>query len=283
MDGEGRYAVKADTTTREPHVQPFEDVNTMPLWLDALPRDSARVVANFESTMDELGHTDSLLYSPIPPMFKWMVPHIQLGVLTGMEHGYWLSNLDKMFHPMADMAFDQWRNVFSTTGFTDEAVVVDDFGHMQILRDPFGFICDVSSRFRSWESGVMGYAFLYHVTGYDFSVPGGWVKMAPHLPPDWDDFGIYGLAYGDGRIDLEVEAGSKAGRKITVTADEHAAFDLSLTVPLDGTVTGATLNGAAMDPSAYEAVENSYGRTVVTFDPIAVAAEESIEVVISAN
>ena len=280
IEEEGFYAVKVQTDTGEPHLQPYEDVSTMPLWLDALPVDGARVASNFEAVMERLGHADGLLYSSIPSPYSLVFHNIERGVLTGMSHGYWLNNLDKMFHPAADTAFSRWPDVFSRTGFTDEAVVVDDFSHLTIFREPFGFVCDVSSRFRSWESGVMGFALLHHLTGFDRSVPGGWVRLAPQLPPEWDEMRFAGLAFGDGRIDVEVERQGDEGRTITVVTDENASFDLTLTVPLTGDVTGATLNGDALDPAGYDWETNAYGRTVVVFDPIEVEAGSRVEITI---
>ncbi|MDP8222802.1 MAG: hypothetical protein P9L99_05530 [Candidatus Lernaella stagnicola] len=276
MPANGRYAVKAQTDTREPFAQPYEDVNTMPIWLSALPLDNPRVVSNFESTLEILGHANGLLYSPLPPLFRLLMPHAEEGVLTGMSHGYWLNNLDKMFHPLADEAFARWRNVFTKTGFTDEAVIVDDFGHLWLLREPFGAVCDISGRFRSWESGIMGYAFLYHLTGIDVSVPEQRVGLAPHLPDEWDEFSLDGLAYGAGRFDLEVSRSGAAGRIVVVATD--AAFDLVLTVPVTGAVTEVLRDGAALPGTAYEVETNAYGRTIVRLAPIALTAGDAVEI-----
>ena len=204
---------------------------------------------------------------------------IEKSVQTGMSHGYWIVNLDKMFHPTADEAFERWRDVFSDTGFTEEAVVVDDYGHFHIIREPLGAVCDVSGRFRSWESGVMGHALLFHLTGYDAHVGEGFLKLAPHLPPEWDRVAFTGMAYGEGRIDVEVEETSE-GRVVTVTTDDAPAFDLLLTVPVDGEISGVTLNGETLGQGEYTAAANAYGRKVVTLDPIAVSAGETVQVVV---
>jgi hypothetical protein len=280
MEWPGRYAVKAYTASREPHVQPYEDVNTMPLWLNALPVDDERVVRNFESTLEILGHSDGLLYSPIGFPYNLLFGHVEKGVLAGMSHGYWLNNLDKMFHPMASTAFDQWRNVFSETGFTDEAVVVDDFGHMQILREPTGFAGDISSRFRSWESGVMGYAFLYHLLGMVVDVPAQTLALAPQIPTDWPEFAIRGLAYDGDVFDVEVSAVG-AGR--TIAVETGAAFDLLLTVPIDGDVSQVLVDGAALSPGDYTVEENAYGITLVKLQAMAIGAGERVEVEVTAQ
>ncbi len=273
MEDEGYYAVKAQTDTREPFHQPYEDVSTMPLWLDAFSVDDPRVVGNFERMWEILGHENGTLYSPLGEPYATVFTFVKEGVQTGMSHGYWLSNPDKMFHPIADEAFSRWEQWFTRTGFTEEAVVVDDYGHLAILAEPFGIACDISARFRSWESGIMGFAYLYHLTGYDRSVPGGWVKLAPHLPPEWDEFAVRGLEYGEGRLDIEVARNASGGRTIAIITDESATFDLTLTVPLDGTVSTVALNGETLPPEGFTALENAYGRTVVRLEPFAVAAD----------
>ena len=283
MEEHGRYAVKADTQTREPFWQPYEDVSTMPLWLQALPADSPRVISNFERTLSLLGRPGGTIGSPMGHPYDEIFFFIKEGVQTGMSHGYWLSNLDRMFHPLADEAFRRWCEVHSAAGFTDEAVIVDDYGHLGILREPWGFVCDVSNRFRSWESGVMGYALLYHLTGYDVRLPEYRVRLAPHLPPEWDRTAFYGLACGQGRFDLEVSSTDGPGRLIEIAADATVGFDLELTVPLDGEVVSASLDGEELPASAYAVEINRYGRTIVTFDPVAIPPGGSAAFAVSAT
>ena len=282
LEDEGVYAVKAKTDTRVPHRQPYEDVSTMPIWLDALPLESPRVIRNFETILEALGHPDGLLYSPIPPPYRGLLAPLGEGAITGMSHGYWLNNLDKLFHPTADIAFSRWPDVFSATGFTDEAMAVLPYRHLSLLREPFGMVCDVSSRFRSWEAGVMGYALLYHLTGIDVSLPAGTVRLAPQLPPGWGTMTFERLAYGEGRFDVEVGAHGDRGRSITVTTDSRASFTLELRVPLTGTVIGVSRNDRQLDPAQYRWETNRYGRTIVTIDPIEVGRSGRVEVVVSA-
>ena len=247
MEDAGFYAVKADTATREPFPQPYEDVSTMPLWLDAVSPSAPHAVRNFETVMGLLGKSDGTLWSELAPLYNLLFFNVRKGVQTGMAHGYWLGNLDRMFHPTADEAFRRWADVFSEAGFTDEAVVVDDYSHLRVIREPFGLVGDVSSRFRSWESGVMGHALLYHLTGYDADVPEESLRLAPHLPPEWDAFSVDGLAFADGRFDLDVER-TDDGRRVVLTTDDLASFDLSLRVPQDEGVSGVTVDGEALAP-----------------------------------
>ncbi|MDP8223781.1 MAG: hypothetical protein P9L99_10515 [Candidatus Lernaella stagnicola] len=276
----GFYAVKADTATREPYERPYEDISTMPLWLDALPRDSERVVANFENVMELIGRDNGTLVTDLAWIVQKLLPLYGPAIQTGMSHGYWLVNLDKMFHPMADEAFERWQDVPSPAGFTEEGVTVTDYGHLQLIRDPFGIVCNTSARFRSWESGIMGHAFMFHLTGFDRSVPGSWVKLAPHLPKRWNEFAVRGLSFGDGRIDLEVYRYGRQGRRLVITTDGDASFDLSLTVPLDGEVTGVKANGVPIPEANYDASVNDYGRTVVEIDAFEVAPDTEVAIIV---
>lgn len=278
----GIYAVKADTATREPYPRPYEDISTMPIWLDALPLTNPRVVSNFETVMDELGHRDGALYSRISPIYNLLFPQVKVGIQTGMSHGYWLNNLDKMFHPTADQAFELWKDVPTAAGFTDEAVVVPEYGHLSIFREPFGIVCDTSARFRSWEAGILGQAFLYHLTGYDYDYYDGTAALAPQLPPKWDTMAFRQLAYNEGRFDLTVTRTENDGRRIVLTTDAATDFTLTLTVPLDAEFAGVRINGASASATAEV---NKYGRTVVRVAPFEVPAdgETAIEVLAGAS
>jgi hypothetical protein len=278
INGKGFYAVQADTATREPFARPYEDINTIPLWLDVPGLDANRVRRNFEYVLDKLGQRNGTIHSDVAWFYDLVFSQTSQSVQTGMSHGYWLGNLDKMFHPVADEAFRRWRDWPTAAGFTDEAIVTDDFGHLSILREPWGFAGDISARFRSWESGVMGQAFLYHLTGYDYDLVTGTATLAPHLPPEWDDFALRGLSFGNGRFDLEVSRTADDGRRIVLVTDEAASFALTLTVPMDEPFGGATVNGEAVPATA---AENDYGRVVVRFSEFDVPAGAAVEIVIA--
>ncbi|HPQ71434.1 MAG TPA: hypothetical protein PKW95_20065 [bacterium] len=276
MEDERMYAIMLDTATMDPWDQPYEDISPIPIWLDALPLDDPHVVANFETLVERLGRDNGTAVTPMHPIYNMIFPHVDDGVQSGMSHGYYLINLTKMFHPMADAAFAMWEQFFTPAGFTDEALVTDDYGHLSILREPFGYVSDVSARFRSWESGIMGHAYLYYLTGIEIDVPGEEVHLAPHLPPDWPYVALDGLAFGDGRFALRVEEPTRGGRKITLTTDAPAAFTLHLTVPLDGAVSGVSVDGTPLAGGAYEAQVNDYGRTVVTIMPLEITANDEV-------
>jgi hypothetical protein len=166
---------------------------------------------------------------------------------------------------MADAAFERWRDVFTASGNLDEAVVVDDFGHLSILREPFGFASDASARYRSWEAGIMGFAFLYHLTGYAPDVPDGKIHLAPQLPPEWNDMSFNGLSYAEGRFDLEVKRTQINSRLLTITTDKKTSFVLDLTVPCDADISCVRVNGI---PAAFTFAANSYGRKILSVQGI---------------
>ncbi len=266
----GRWAIEASTATRVPDPRPYEDVSTMPLWLDVVDADDPKVVSNFESVLAALGRPNGTLVTPLPAAFKLLFTQVELGVQTGMSHAYWLVNLDRMFHPIADEAFRRWRELPTPTGFTEEAVIVDDYTHLQVVREPIGIVGDTSARYRSWESGIVGNALLTHLTGYDPDLATGEVRLAPHLPPEWDHDTWRGLAYGDGRFDLAIRRGG-AGREIVVTTDPTTSFTLDLSLPVDGapTTVSASVDG---EPIPASVTHNRYGRAVVRFPLVPISA-----------
>jgi hypothetical protein len=280
LDDQGFYAIKAETATLTPNDRPYEDVSASLLWLDALPPADPRAVSNFEQVMAMLGHRNGSLWTKIFFLYNILFYTVHDSVQTGMSHGYWLNNLDKMFHPTADKAFRLWKDFFTPAGATDEAVIVDDYSHLSLLREPTGFLGDSSARYRSWEAGIMGHALLYHLTGFDCDVAAGTAKLAPHLPPEWDRTAFRGLACGEGRFDLEVSAGDDGGRVIAIDADAQTEFALSLVVPFDGEFAGAMINGETVPAIAQT---NAYGRTVVRFEAIDVTPDAHVEIAVQAT
>lgn len=265
----GHYAIEASTATRVPDPRLYEDVSTMPLWLEVMEPSDPKAVANFDSLLAELARPDGTIVSALPAAYKLVFQHVELGVQTGMTQGYWLVNLDRMFHPMADETFRRWRDIPTPTGFTEEALIVDDWTHLQVIREPFGFVGDVSARYRSWEAGIVGNALLTHLAGYDADVARGKVRLAPHLPPEWDYHRWRGLSFGAGRFDVEVRRRGVAGREVVLATDASAGFELALAVPIDGAFGSASVDGVPVEATARL---NRYGRTVVTFPALAIPA-----------
>ncbi|MFN7951282.1 MAG: hypothetical protein U0610_06125 [bacterium] len=276
----GRYAIEASTATRVPDPRPYEDVSTMPLWLDVLDPGDPKAVSNFESVLATLGRPNGTIVTPLPALYKLLFTRVQVGVQTGMSHAYWLVNLDRMFHPSADEAFRRWRDLPTPTGFTEEAVIVDDYTHLQVVREPIGIVSDTSARYRSWEAGIVGNALLTHLTGYEPDLAAGRVRLAPHLPPEWDHDTWRGLAFGAGRFDLSIRRVAGTGREILLTTDAVTSFTVDLTVPLDGPFASASVDGS---PVAASGITNRYGRTVVTLPALSIAPGRATTIAVAAS
>lgn len=272
------YAVMVDTITREPWPHPYEDVNTMPIWWRSLPLDDPHIVDNFETLMSTLGRENGTAVSPLAWPYTAIFHHVTDGVQTGMSHGYYLDNLTRMFHPMADVAFERWQDIFSPSGNLDEAVSTDDYGHLSMLREPFGIVCDVSARYRSWEAGIVGYAYFEYLTGFAPDVAAGRIALAPHLPPGWDQMRFENMQFGEDHFDLIISDAGNGERVISLTTDEAAGFELELTVPLDGEVTGIVVNDQDLPAGQYESRQNDYGRTIVALEPFLVEAGSEVEI-----
>ena len=126
----------------------------------------------------------------------------------------------------------------------------------------------------------MGQAFLYHLTGFDYNLPEGWVELAPHLPPEWDNMEFHRLPFGKGRFDLSVSSAEKKGRYISIQTDLETAFSLNLTVPIDGNVSTILLDGEVLPAGKYDVEINDYQRSVIRFDPIQIPVDSTVEILI---
>jgi DNA-binding protein len=146
------------------------------------------------------------------------------------------------------------------------------------LREPFGFAGDVSARYRSWEAGVMGYAFLFHLTGYVPDVPENRIKLSPQLPPEWNEMSFEGLSYGNSRFNLDVRRSDGNGRTITITTGPNAGFVLDLILPMSRIVTSVIVNGRATD---FATAVNLYERMIVKVKDIDIPAGTKMEITVS--
>lgn len=124
----------------------------------------------------------------------------------------------------------------------------------------------------------MGYAFLFHLTGYVPDVPDGRVKLSPHLPPGWNEMSFKGLAYGDSRFDLDVKRTAGNSRAITITTGPDAGFVLDMTLPVSENVTSVIVNGRAAD---FTTAVNLYERVIVKVKDIDIPAGTKMEIAVS--
>jgi len=257
LDNEGFYSPLIDIDTLEPVIRPFEDVNTKPLWIGYLEPDDAKARTNVVNTMNRLAREDGLFYSPLHPMYAFLgrLMDFEKGVVTGMTYGYQLDNLARIDHPDAEAAFLMFRRFFNDTGNVSEGEVVDDFGRFNYLYEPFGFTCDLTARYRSWEGGINAAAMILYLFGLELDALNSRIVLAPHLPQGWRFAKMEGARLGDVTFDVTVEDNGLV-RRLTV---DRMTGDLQVdaVVSLAGDIQAVTVNGVAVQPD----LETEWGRT----------------------
>ena len=277
LAGEGYYAPIIDIHTLEPVCQPYEDVSLKPLWTGYAGPDDARARENLLTVMDRLGQPDGTIQSPPDPVFfpLMQILDIHEGIYTGMAPGYYLDNLARADHPMALEAFRRFADVFGDSGSVYEVHVADDHGRLALLYEPFGLICDYTSRLRPWEGGIVGAALLGYLTGFEPDAGDGRMTLAPHLPPEWDSFTADRLPIGADTFDLEVS--DPGGRRKVVVANRSRSFLLDLTVSVSGSITDLTVDGIPHDPHAYP-TETEWGRSRIWLEDVEITPGGRLEV-----
>ena len=257
LDSQGFYAPMIDIETLEPVDRPFEDVNTKPLWIGYLKPDDLKAQANILNTLDRLASEDGLFYSPLHPSYEFLsrLMDVEKGVVTGMTYGYQLDNLARMDHPRAEASFLMYRRFFHGTGNVSEGEVVDDFGRFVYLYEPFGFVCDLTARYRSWEGGINGAAMIQYLFGLELDALNGRIGLAPHLPEGWDFAEMQNGRFGDVRFRINVEDHGKLRR---VTVDRLTGpLRIDATVSVTGDIQRVVVNGTTVQPP----LESQWGRS----------------------
>jgi len=277
VDGEGYYAPIIDIQTLEPFRQPYEDVSLKPLWTGYAGPDDPRARENLLTVMEILGRPDGTIQSPPRPLlFPLMhLLDIREGVYTGMVPGYYLDNLARIDHPMALEAFRRFADVFSDSGSVYEVHVADDHGRFVLFYEPFGLVCDYTSRLRPWEGGIVGAALLGYLTGFEPDAGAGRVVLAPHLPPEWDRFSMDRLPIGADTFDLEVS--DPGGWRKVVIVNRSRSFLLDLMVSVPGPITDLAIGGISQDPHGYP-IEIEWGRSRVRLEEVEIVPGRRFEV-----
>ena len=252
----GFYAPLIDIDTLEPVARPFEDVNTKPIWTGYLDPDDPQAQANVLNTLDALDSEGGLFYSPVHPAYNLLARLLafEKGVVTGMTYGYQLDNLAAMDHPMAEATFLMYRDFFHDTGNVSEGQVVDDFGRVSYLYEPFGYLCDLTARYRTWEGGINGAAMIRYLFGLELDARSGRVAIAPHLPAGWDFSRMEGARLGEAKFDIAVEDDGLVRRVRVENATR--AIRVDAVVSVEGGIAGITVNGKAAEPE----IETRWGR-----------------------
>ena len=279
LEEEGYYAAMIDINTLEPIPLPYEDVNTKPLWSGAGSADDPHQVDQILGVMDKIGRPDGTLQSPPSPVYAWLFDLFNLdineGVMCGMTQGYYLDNLSRIDHPDADKAFEIWKVFSNDSGNVSEAMVRDDYGRFMYLIEPFGFLSDLTSRYRPWEGGIWGAALVHYLTGFEVDTADATVRFAPHLPADWDFVRFTGAPFGPHTLDVAVE--DAQSRRTFTLQNGAGAFDLQVRMVVPGQVTGLLLDGANQNLDDFS-VNERWGIGSVKIGPIAVEADQTVTV-----
>ncbi len=242
LDARGFYSPMIDKVTLEPLDAPFEDVNATPLWIGFQQDDDAHGKAAIVSAFEALEEKDGLFHSPVNPTWIGLAHLLGIdeGALTGMAQGYQLDALARIDHPWAADSFAHYANMFHRTGNTSEGVNVNDWGRIAYLYEPFGYLVDLTARYRSWEGPINVAAMMRYLFGLDLDARGERIAIAPHLPADWDFARIDGAAVGETHFDLAVERAGD-GYRVTISPDADLTVDAKLAI--DGDAGVVTVNG----------------------------------------
>ncbi len=271
----GFYAPAVWKDTLEPLDRPYEDVATKPLWTGYAGPDDERAKRNLTTLMEMFGYPDGTVQSPVSDVYRFIkdLMGIEDGVATGMTYGYYLDNLARVDHPMAETSFLSFDKVFNDTGNTDEVIIHDDYSRFAYFYEPFGFLCDLTARYRSWEAGIDGAALLRYLFGLDLDAPDGRISIAPHLPAGWEYARLLGARVGDVRFDLIVR---QEGDEHVVQV-ENLTGDLSVDalVSVGGEIDEVRVNGDAVDAPVEV---NDWGRWRVKLEGLSASPEAPLEI-----
>ncbi len=280
MDEKGYYAAMIDIDTFEPVPTPYEDVNTKPLWSGAESGDDQHQIDQILNVTDEIGIEPGVIQSPIHPTYQWLLSKIGVtkGAMSGMTQGYYLDNLARIDHPDAQEAFNIWKVHCNDSGNVSEAMLRDDYARFMYLLEPWGFVSDLTSRYRPWEGGIYGAAMLYYVTGFEVDYPGGIVKFAPHMPDNWNLVAFDQIPFGPHKLKTEVKDNG-AEREFLLT-NGAGAFDLYLTLSVPDQITALSINGSAQNLVDFE-IEYQWGRGRVTIGPVSILPNETYKATVT--
>ncbi len=259
LESDGFYAPMIDIHTLAPVDRPYEDINTKPLWAGYLAPDDPKAQANILNSLEALDSEGGLYYSPLHPIYRPVARLLgfEKGIVTGMTYGYQLDNLARIDHPLAEEAFLMYRRFFHDCGNVSEDQVVDDFGRAAYFFEPFGFLCDLTARYRSWEGGINGAAMLRYLFGLELDALKGRIRLAPHLPAGWDLARMEKARLGAHRFDITVE---DDGRTRRVRVDRLTGpLLIDAMVSVEGGIEAVFVNGDSVQPF----IESQWGRARV--------------------
>lgn len=248
MEGEGYYAPIIDIDTLESIAQPYEEVNTQPLYMSYLSPDDPHAENNLLAMMALLNQEGGFFYSPLHENYQSLAAMLgfEKGVITGMAYGYQLENFARIDHPWAEESFMMFNRFFHDTGNVSEGQVVDDFGRMAYFYDASGFVVDLTARYRSWEGAINAAAMINYLFGLELDAPRMKASIAPNLPSGWPMARMEKIRLADQTFDLLVEDDGVIRRVSVSNATALIAMDAIISVA--GEVKSVTVNNETVEP-----------------------------------
>ena len=118
-------------------------------------------------------------------------------------------------------------------------------GHVtEVLSGDYYQPLSTSSPHQIWSAAMVISPVLRGMFGLQFDAQKHTLTVAPHVPADWQEFAIRGVAAGKDKVDLH---GSRSADSMTVVFERTGTADLNLeyrpALSLRAEVLGATLNG----------------------------------------
>jgi len=277
LDQEGYYAAMIDINTFEPIAAPYEDVNTKPLWIEAESPDDQHQVDQILGVINAIGIEPGVIQSPIHPMYQWLLARLGItkGTMSGMTQGYFLDNLARIDHPDAEAAFNIWKVHCNDSGNVGEAMLRDDYSRFMYLLEPFGFVSDLTSRYRPWEGGIYAGAMLYYITGFKADYPNRKVWFAPHMPDGWDEVDFNDIPFGPHTLDTKV---TDTGTERTfILSNGNGEFDLYIKFSAPKEIHTLMINDTVADLNDH-VTEYQWGRGRVRIGPVSILPSQKFEI-----
>jgi len=217
---------------------------------------------------------DGLFYSPIAEEHDLIgrLLGISEGIVTGMAPGFQLDNLARIDHPAAQDAFFLQEDFFQDSGNVSEAQAVDDFGRVVYLHEPFGFLCDLTARYRSWEGGINAAAMIQYLFGLELDAVNNRIKIAPHLPEDWPEVSMTNARIGDITFDILVQ--DDGDTRVISVQNTTALLNVDALVSVEGDMAKVEVNGVDVDYTA----ENQWGRSRVRLQDMSSSPGQSLTI-----
>ncbi len=196
----GFYSPGVLFSNSEPLLFPFEDINTLPLYIGYLPYHHPRMLSNLQRTIDYLWRPDGTIQSPPRAITLNLEPY------DGMMPGQLVYSLAVTDHPKAEAAFNAIDLIAQDSGEVAEGQNHYDHSVAMLTYSPVGDAVDgdITARFRPWEGSAVLEGMMEYLTGLHTDIEKMRVDLFPHLPNGWGSFTVTDNRISDTRYDLMV-------------------------------------------------------------------------------